>query len=158
VNEKRVARIARSLVSLWGNHRFRPGDVVKVRGERGTFTVVKRDFFGMYSLVDERGRKVMWSAGEMDMRRVAMVAAQGTSLRFTGNRIPRELSRKLGRMGLIGFDHSDKGASVSFDRKVSKREIARRLGIEDWMVDDIDAYDAVPGEYIYFLVDPEALE
>ena len=47
--------------------------------------------------------------------------------RFTGNKIPKQLLDdlpKLWRSAVNGFDHSDKGIVISFDKKLSPKSIA----------------------------------
>ena len=49
-----------------------------------------------------------------------------TAPRFTGNKIPKNLLDdlpKLWRSAVNGFDHTDKGIVISFDKKLSPRNI-----------------------------------
>jgi hypothetical protein len=95
-------------------------------------------------------------AGELVMIAKDLVAVQ-TRLRFTGSKIPKDLRKALGSLGLIGFDFSDKGYSLSFDREVDERNIARRLSavgpekVYSQQIDFDEVNEQDPDEFIYFV-------
>jgi len=64
-----MLKLAKAMIGRgWGGRRFKPGDVVQIRGERGEFTVVKRSWMNEYTIEDENGRKMNWYTDEYDMR------------------------------------------------------------------------------------------
>lgn len=75
--------------------------------------------------------------------------------RFTGNRIPKNLLDalpKVWRSAVNGFDHTDKGIIVSFDKKLSPRtikEIEKSLGDEFRQ----NGYDNVEDYHMYHFKD-----
>jgi hypothetical protein len=95
-------------------------------------------------------------AGELVRIARDLVAVQ-TRLRFTGSKIPKDLRKALGSLGLIGFDFSDKGYSLSFDREVDERNIARRLSavgpekVYSQQIDFDEVNEQDPDEFIYFV-------
>lgn len=63
--------------------------------------------------------------------------------RFTGDGIPAELLKDIGApfaRAVNGFDHTDKGFVVSFDRELSSRTIAdlsKKLNVQPYDWDDV---------------------
>lgn len=74
-----------------------------------------------------------------------------SSLRFNASRVPPKLKAVLGKSWMddvIGYDFSDKGFNLQFKTKVSKRELAKQLKIQDYLIDD-------EGNNLFFIDDQE---
>lgn len=72
------------------------------------------------------------------------------SLRFGVERMPEKLVKDLRDYSdyALGYDFSDKGFNVSFDRQIDKAKLAKYLNTKDYMID----FEGKKGkEFIYFI-------